>query len=34
MHSAEELGQRRGKVLRSVIPGQPSGRDEVPADAR
>jgi hypothetical protein len=34
MHSAEELGQRRGKTLRSVISGQPSGREEVPADAR
>ena len=34
MHSAEELGQRRGKVLRSVISGQPTGREEVPADAR
>ena len=37
MHSAEELGQRRGKVLRSVISGQPSAAaaaQEVPADAR
>jgi hypothetical protein len=37
MHSAEELGQRRGKVLRSVISGQPSATQqsqEVPADAR
>jgi len=35
MHSAEELGQRRGKVLHSVISGQPkSGSAEVPADAR
>jgi small subunit ribosomal protein S5 len=37
MHSAEELGQRRGKQLHSVISGQPSTREaaqEVPADAR
>jgi small subunit ribosomal protein S5 len=37
MHSAEELGQRRGKTLRSVISGQPSATQasqEVPADAR
>jgi hypothetical protein len=30
MHSAEELGQRRGKNLHSVISGQPMpGRDNV-----
>jgi small subunit ribosomal protein S5 len=37
MHSAEELGQRRGKTLRSVISGQPSASQaaqEVPVDAR
>ena len=35
MHSAEELGQRRGKVLHSVISGQPkTGSSEAPADAR
>ena len=35
MHSAEELGQRRGKTLHSVISGQPKpGSQEVPADAR
>jgi small subunit ribosomal protein S5 len=37
MHSAEELGARRGKQLHSVISGQPSTRSadqEVPADAR
>ena len=36
MHSAEELGQRRGKNLRSVISGQPSSSDgngTVAADA-
>ncbi|MDP8904886.1 MAG: 30S ribosomal protein S5 [Chloroflexota bacterium] len=32
LHSAEELSQRRGRPLRSVISGQPSG--EVAADAR
>ena len=32
MHSAEELGRRRGKQLRSVISGQPSST-EVAADA-
>ena len=37
MRSAEELGQRRGKELHSVISGQPSTArrpEEVPADAR
>ena len=34
MHSAEELGARRGVKLRSVISGQPKPGAEVPADAR
>jgi small subunit ribosomal protein S5 len=38
MHSAEELSQRRGKTLHSVISGQPrpgsNGAPEVTADGR
>ena len=34
MHSAEELGERRGVKLRSVISGQPKPGTEVAADAR
>ncbi|MEA2621530.1 MAG: small subunit ribosomal protein [Chloroflexota bacterium] len=32
LHSAEELGARRGKVLRSYIPGQPSSNGSAASD--
>ncbi len=33
MHSAEELSQRRGKTLRSVISGQPGSRSHDQSNA-